>query len=70
MGCSPQWIAAPFSWHARWTSGWQTAKFSTQARTITLTGLATGSVGQARARAPGGSTGQSDRSTPSSKIVD
>ncbi len=52
------------------TSGWQTAKFSTQARTITLTGLATGTVVQVRARALGGSTGQSDWSAPSSCIVD
>jgi hypothetical protein len=52
------------------TSGWQTARFSTQARTVTLTGLATGSVVQVRARALGGSTGQSDWSTPSSSIVD
>jgi hypothetical protein len=44
--------------------------FSTQARTITLTGLTTGSVVQVRARALGGSTGQSDWSAPSSSIVD
>jgi hypothetical protein len=52
------------------TSGWQTTRFSTQARTVTLTGLATGTVVQVRARALGGSTGQSDWSIPSSKIVD
>jgi hypothetical protein len=52
------------------TGGWTTAKFSTQARTITLTGLTTGQVYQVRARALGGSTGQSDWSAPSSSIVD
>jgi hypothetical protein len=49
---------------------WKTAKFSTQARTIILTGLTTGTVYQVRVRALGGSTGQSDWSTPSSSIVD
>jgi hypothetical protein len=49
---------------------WMTAKFSTQARTITLTGLATGTVYNVRARALGGSTGQSDWSMPGSSIVD
>jgi hypothetical protein len=42
--------------------------FSTQARTITLAGLTTGTVYQVRAL--GGSTGQSDWSMPGSKIVD
>jgi hypothetical protein len=52
------------------TGAWATAKFSTQARTITLTGLTTGTVYQVRARALGGSTGQSDWSMPGSSIVD
>ena len=52
------------------TTGWQAATFSTQARTITLTGLTTGTVYQVRARALGGSTGQSDWSMPGSSIVD
>ena len=52
------------------TGAWQTVKFSTQARTVTLTGLTTGTVVQVRARALGGSTGQSDWSAPSSSIVD
>jgi hypothetical protein len=49
---------------------WTTVKFSTQARTVTLTGQTTGSVVQVRARALRGSTGQSDWSAPSSSIVD
>ena len=52
------------------TGAWATARFSTQARTITLTGLTTGTVYQVRARALGGSTGQSDWSMPGSSIVD
>jgi hypothetical protein len=52
------------------TGAWTTAMFSTQARTITLAGLTTGTVYQVRARALGGSTGQSDWSMPGSKIVD
>jgi hypothetical protein len=52
------------------TGAWTTVKFSTQARTITLTGLTTGTVYQVRARALGGSTGQSDWSMPGSSIVD
>jgi hypothetical protein len=52
------------------TGSWTTVKFSTQARTITLTGLITGTVYQVRARALGGSTGQSDWSMPGSSIVD
>lgn len=48
---------------------WTPAKFSTQARTITLTGLTTGTVTQVRARALGGSTGQSDWSDVGSKMV-
>ena len=49
---------------------WTTVLFSRQARTITLTGLTTGTVVQVRARALGGSTGQSDWSMPGSSIVD
>jgi hypothetical protein len=49
---------------------WKSVKFSTQARTIPLTGLTTGTVYNVRARALGGSTGQSDWSIPGSKIVD
>jgi hypothetical protein len=49
---------------------WTTVKFSPQARTITLTGLTTGTVYQVRARALGGSTGQSAWSMPGSSIVD
>ena len=49
---------------------WKSVKFSTQARTITLTGLTTGTVYQVRARALGGSTGQGDWSMPGSSIVD
>ena len=49
---------------------WTTVQFSPQARTITLTGLTTGTVVQVRARALGGSTGQSDWSMPGSSIVD
>jgi hypothetical protein len=52
------------------TGAWTTAMFSTQARTVTLTGLTTGTVYQVRARALGGSTGQSDWSMPGSSIVD
>ena len=47
-----------------------TVKYSAQARTITLTGLTTGTVYQVRVRALGGSTGQSDWSMPGSSIVD
>jgi hypothetical protein len=49
---------------------WTTVTVSSQARTITLTGLTTGTVQQVRARALGGSTGQSDWCMPGSKIVD
>jgi hypothetical protein len=49
---------------------WTTVMFSRQARTITLTGQPTGQVVQVRARALGGSTGQSGWSAPSSSIVD
>jgi len=49
---------------------WTTVMFSSQARTISLTGLTTGTVQQVRARAIGGSTGQSAWSMPGSKIVD
>ena len=52
------------------TGPWTTVKFSTQARNIILTGLTTGTVVQVRARALGGSTGQSDWSMPGSSIVD
>jgi len=52
------------------TGAWTTVKFSPQARTILLTGLTTGTVVQVRARALGGSTGQSDWSMPGSSIVD
>jgi hypothetical protein len=52
------------------TGAWTTAMFSTQARTVTLTGLTTGTVYNVRARALGGSTGQSDWSMPGSSIVD
>ena len=52
------------------TAAWTTVTFSTQARTITLTGLTTGTVVQVRVRALGGSTGQSDWSMPGSSIVD
>ncbi len=48
---------------------WTTAKFSTQARTIPLTGLMTGTSQQVRARALGGSTGQSQWSLPMSCMV-
>jgi hypothetical protein len=44
--------------------------FSSQARKITLIGLTTGTVQQVRARALGGSTGQSAWCMPGSKIVD
>jgi hypothetical protein len=49
---------------------WTTVKYSGQARTILLIGLTTGTVVQVRARALGGSTGESDWSTPSSSMVD
>ena len=49
---------------------WTTVMFSSQARTISLTGLTTGTVYQVRARAVGGSTGQSPWSMPGSSIVD
>ena len=49
---------------------WTTVMFSSQARTVSLTGLTTGTVQQVRARAIGGSTGQSAWSMPGSKIVD
>jgi hypothetical protein len=49
---------------------WTTVKFSPQARTITLIGLISGTVVQVRARALGGSTGQSAWSMPGSSMVD
>jgi len=52
------------------TGAWTPVKYSQQARTITLTGLTTGTVYQVRVRALGGSTGQSDWSMPGSSIVD
>jgi len=52
------------------TGAWATVQYSAQARTVTLTGLTTGTVYQVRARALGGSTGQSDWSMPGSSIVD
>jgi hypothetical protein len=52
------------------TADWKTVLFSQQARTITLTGLTTGTVYNVRVRALGGSTGQSDWSMPGSSIVD
>ncbi len=52
------------------TGAWTTVMFSTQARTITLTGLTTGTIYQVQARALGGSTGQSDWSMPGSSMVD
>ena len=52
------------------TAEWKTVMFSSQARTITLTGLTTGTVYNVRVRALGGSTGQSDWSMPGSRIVD
>jgi hypothetical protein len=52
------------------TAPWVTVMFSPQARNVTLTGLTTGTVYNVRARALGGSTGQSDWSMPGSKIVD
>lgn len=48
---------------------WTTVKFSTQARTIALTGLTTGTTQQVRARALGGSTGQSLWSLPMTCMV-
>jgi hypothetical protein len=45
---------------------WTTVKFSTQARTIALTGLTTGTTQQVRARALGGSTDASQWSLPMS----
>jgi hypothetical protein len=52
------------------TGAWTTVKYWSQARTIPLTGLTTGTVYQVRVRALGGSTGQSDWSMPGSSIVD
>jgi len=52
------------------TGAWTTVKYSQQARTITLTGLTTGTVYNVRVRALGGLTGQSDWSMPGSSIVD
>jgi hypothetical protein len=52
------------------TGAWTSVQYSQQARTITLTGLTTGTVYQVRVRALGGSTGQSDWSMPGSSIVD
>jgi hypothetical protein len=49
---------------------WTTVKFSAQARTIILIGLTSGTVQQVRARALGGSTGQSDWCMPGSSMVD
>ena len=49
---------------------WTTVKYSPQSRTIILIGLTTGTVVQVRARALGGSTGESGWSAPSSSIVD
>ncbi len=48
---------------------WTSVKFSTQARIIALTGLTTGTTVQVRARALGGSTGQSQWSLPMSCMV-
>ena len=45
-------------------TNWTTVKFSTQARTIALTGLTTGTTLQVRARALGGSTDASQWSLP------
>ena len=52
------------------TGAWTSVKYSQQARTITLTGLTTGTVYNVRVRALGGLTGQSDWSMPGSRIVD
>jgi hypothetical protein len=52
------------------TGAWTTVKYWSQARTIPLTGLTTGTVYNVRVRALGGSTGQSDWSMPGSSIVD
>lgn len=49
---------------------WTTVMFSPQARTIPLTGLMSGTVQQVRARAIGGSTGESAWCMPGSKMVD
>jgi hypothetical protein len=51
------------------TGDWKTAANSTQARTITLTGLTTGTVYNVRVRAIGGSTGSSPWSAPLPSIV-
>jgi hypothetical protein len=51
------------------TGAWQTVVMSTQARTITLTGLTTGTVYNVRVRGIGGSTGYSDWSLPLPRIV-
>jgi hypothetical protein len=49
---------------------WTTVKFSSQARTITPIGLLSGTVQQVRARALGGSTGESAWCMPGSSMVD
>ena len=51
------------------TGAWQTVANSTQARTIMLTGLTTGTVYNVRVRGVGGSTGYSDWSLPVPRIV-
>jgi len=51
------------------TGDWKTVATSTQARTITLTGLTTGTTYSVRVRGIGGSTGYSDWSLPLGRIV-
>jgi hypothetical protein len=51
------------------TGEWTTVKFSPQARSIILPGLTPGTVVQVRARALGGSTGESGWSMPGSCMV-
>ena len=66
-------IANAFGYEAQISTNgtdWKTVKYWSQARTIPLNGLTTGTVYQVRVRALGGSTGQSDWSMPGSSIVD
>ena len=65
-------LANAYSYEVQTSTGtgeWKTAATSTQARTITLTGLTTGTVYNVRVRGIGGSTGYSDWSLPLPRIV-
>ncbi|HUB87771.1 MAG TPA: fibronectin type III domain-containing protein [Verrucomicrobiae bacterium] len=65
-------LANAYSYEVQTSIGagnWTTVATSTQARTITLTGLTTGTTYNVRVRGIGGSTGYSDWSLPVPRIV-